>query len=58
MSAAVDSPTAARRTGSVSGVRYRCNLGLWVVAALSFSPFAVIHLLGPAFIAVGDAFAG
>ena len=39
-------------------MRYRCNLGLWVVAALAFLPLAAIHLLGPAFITVTEAFAG
>lgn len=43
---------------SVIDMRYRCNLGLWVLAGLMMLPLAVIHLLGPAFIAVTSAFAG
>lgn len=39
-------------------MRYRCNFALWVVAALMVLPLAVIHLLGPAFMAVSQAFAG
>jgi hypothetical protein len=39
-------------------MRYRCNLALWVVAAVMVLPFAVIGLLGPTFIAVSEAFAG
>ncbi len=45
-------------TASVAGLRYRCNLGMWVLAALMVLPFAAITLLGPAFIAVSDVFAG
>lgn len=40
--------------GNVSGMRYRCNLGLWVVAALMVLPYAVIVLLGPALIAISN----
>lgn len=39
-------------------MKYRCNLGLWVVAAFMFLPYAVIILLGPALAAVSEAFAG
>lgn len=41
-----------------STMRYRCNLGVWVLAAFMVLPLAVIHLLGPAFIAVSSAFGG
>jgi len=38
-------------------MRYRCNLGLWVVAAMMILPYAVVTLLGPAMVAVSSAFA-
>jgi hypothetical protein len=38
-------------------MRYRCNLGLWVVAAMMILPFAVITLLGPAMVALSSALA-
>jgi hypothetical protein len=39
-------------------MRYRCNLGIWVVVASMVLPFAVITFLGPVFIALQEAFAG
>ncbi len=49
-----------RRVGTttVAGIRYRCSLGLWGLAALMVLPLAVITLFGPAFIAVSEALAG
>lgn len=37
-------------------MRYRCNLGLWVVVAMMVLPLGVIYLLGPSFIAVAEFF--
>jgi len=44
--------------GNVPALRYRCNLGLWIVAAMTVLPYAVITLLGSADIASSQAFAG